>query len=137
MSKYVAGKFADELIMAARVLLMLLFLLFGWQKITSYTHTAALMAQLGAPLPTVSAAIAIVMELFVGIAILVGFLVRPLAILLLAYTLGTAIIGHHYWNMSGEARFENMINFYKNVAICRGLLLLWVTGAGRYALDKR
>ena len=35
MSKYGADKFADELIMAARVLLMLLFLLFGWQKITA------------------------------------------------------------------------------------------------------
>jgi putative oxidoreductase len=31
----------------------------------------------------------------------------------------------------------NMINFYKNLAIIGGLLLLCVTGPGRYSLDRR
>lgn len=135
MSQHGADKFADELILAARVLLMLLFLLFGWQKITGYSQTAAYMAHVGAPLPTVSAVIAIVMEFFVGMAILLGFFVRPLAILLLAYTFGTAIIAHHYWTMSGVDRYANMINFYKNISIMGGLLLLYVTGAGKYSID--
>jgi putative oxidoreductase len=30
-----------------------------------------------------------------------------------------------------------MINFYKNVSIMGGLLLLCVTGAGRYSVDRR
>ena len=93
------------------------------------------MAQVGAPLPTVSAVIAIVMEFFVGMAILLGFFVRPLAILLLAYTFGTTIIAHHYWTMSGADRYANMINFYKNISIMGGLLLLYVTGAGKYSID--
>jgi len=32
---------------------------------------------------------------------------------------------------------ENMINFYKNVSIVGGLLLLSVTGAGKYSIDRR
>ena len=58
-------------------------------------------------------------------------------LLLMIYTLGTAIIGHHYWNMAGMAQFENMINFYKNVSIMGGLLLLYVTGAGKYSVDAK
>jgi putative oxidoreductase len=30
-----------------------------------------------------------------------------------------------------------MINFYKNVSIAGGLLLLVIAGPGRYSLDKR
>ncbi|MDO1767563.1 DoxX family protein, partial [Escherichia coli] len=53
------------------------------------------------------------------------------------YTLGTAIIGYHFWNMTGAAQYENMINFYKNISIMGGLLLLCVTGAGKYSIDSR
>ena len=68
--------------------------------------------------------IAVVMELGVGIALVVGFYTRPLAVLLALYTLGTAIIGHHFWNMTGAEQYANMINFYKNISIMGGLLLL-------------
>ena len=39
--------------------------------------------------------------------------------------------------MEGAARYANAINFYKNVGIIGGFLLLYVTGAGRYSLDAR
>ena len=38
--------------------------------------------------------------------------------------------------MTGMARFEGEINFYKNVSIIGGLLVLYVVGAGRYAIDS-
>jgi putative oxidoreductase len=38
--------------------------------------------------------------------------------------------------MTGDARIANMINFYKNVSITGGFLLLCVTGAGRYSIDR-
>jgi putative oxidoreductase len=58
------------------------------------------MATEGAPLPTISAIIAIVMEFFVGLALVIGFFTRPLAFLFALYTLRTALIGHHYWTIS-------------------------------------
>jgi putative oxidoreductase len=127
----------DELILIARVLLMSLFLIFGWSKLTGFSGTVGYMATEGAPFPTLSAIIAIVMEFFVGIAILIGFYTRPLALLFALYTLGTALIGHHFWTMSGDAYVTNMINFYKNMSIMGGLLLLCVTGAGKYSIDRR
>jgi putative oxidoreductase len=95
------------------------------------------MTSVGAPAPMLSAVVAVVMEFVVGIAIVVGFYTRPLALLLALYTLGTAFIGHHYWTMTGTAQYANMINFYKNVSIMGGLLLLAATGPGRYSLDRK
>ena len=127
----------DGVILLARILLMILFIPFGWEKMIHFSGTEALMAQLGLPLPLLAAIIAVVMELPVGIAIAVGIYTGRLAVLLAIYTLAAGFIGHHYWTMAGAERMANMINFYKNIAICGGLLLLWVTGAGKYSLDKR
>ena len=127
----------DELILIARVLLMVLFVIFGWSKLTGFSGTVGYMAAQGVPLPEVSAVIAVVAEFFLGIAIVIGFYTRPVALLLAVYTLATAMIGHHYWTMVDGARMENMINFYKNVSIVGGLLLLSVTGAGKYSIDRR
>jgi putative oxidoreductase len=127
----------DTVILVARILLMVLFVMFGWSKLTGFSGTVAYMTSTGAPAPGLSAAIAVVMELVVGIALLVGFYTRPLALLLALYTLGTAIIGHHYWNMTGAVQYDNMIHFYKNISIMGGLLLLCVTGAGKYSIDRR
>ncbi|BCQ28891.1 DoxX family protein (plasmid) [Caballeronia sp. NK8] len=127
----------DALLLLARVLLMALFVLFGWPKLTGFSGTVGYMTSVGAPAPMLSAVVAVVMEFVVGIAIIVGFYTRPLALLLGLYTLGTAFIGHHYWTMTGTAQYANMINFYKNVSIMGGLLLLAATGPGRYSLDRK
>jgi putative oxidoreductase len=127
----------DELILVSRILLMVLFVLFGWSKLTGFSGTVAYMTQTGAPMPEVSAIIAVVMEFVVGVAIVVGFYTRPLAVILALYTFGTALIAHHYWTMSGMEQYVNMINFYKNVSIIGGLLLLSVTGPGKYSIDRK
>ncbi|HST27587.1 MAG TPA: DoxX family protein [Rudaea sp.] len=127
----------DEVLLLARVLLVILYVLFGFYKLTGFSGTVAEMQSVGLPLPTVTAAIVVVLEFFVGLAILLGFYTRPLALLLAAYTLGTAFIGHHYWTMSGDAQMANMINFYKNVSIMGGFLLLCIAGPGRYSIDRK
>jgi len=127
----------NELLLIARILLMILFVISGWGKLTDFTSIAAYMASLGVPLPTAAAGIAVVMELFVGGALVVGFYTRPLALLLALFVLGTALIGHHYWTMMGPERAANMVQFYKNISIMGGLLLLSMTGGGRYSLDRK
>jgi putative oxidoreductase len=39
--------------------------------------------------------------------------------------------------MAGADRMANMINFYKNLSIAGGLLLLCLTGPGKYSVDRR
>jgi putative oxidoreductase len=125
----------DELILAARLLLATLFLIFGWRKLRDYSGTVKQIVQLGAPMPALAAAIAIFMELPVAFAVAVGAFARTSALLLLLYTFGTALIGHRYWTSAGADRVDNMDGFYKNLSIMGGLLLLYVTGAGKYSID--
>jgi len=126
----------DVLLLLARILLVILFIMFGWKKIVDFPGTIAFMGSEGAPAPIISAAISVVMELFVGVAILVGFQTRALALLLALYTIGTGIIGHHYWTMTGGEQINNMIHFYKNIAIAGGLLALCAAGPGRFSIDR-
>lgn len=128
-------KIKDPLILLARLLMVVLFVVFGWQKLTGYGGTIGYFTQAGVPLPSLAAPIAVIMELGVGIAIALGLLTRPLAILLALYTLATAIIGHHFWTMSGADQLEAEINFLKNLSIISGLFLLFITGPGRFSLD--
>ena len=125
----------DAFILVARILLMVLFVMFGWSKLTGFSGTVAYMTSTGAPAPELSAVIAVVMELVVGIALVVGFYTRPLALLLAIYTLGAAIIGHHYWNMTGAMQYDNMIHFYKNMAMAGGFCYVVAFGAGKLSVD--
>ena|SRR5579862_5951688 len=131
-----AERFADVALLAGRILLVVLFVIFGWEKLVGFNGTIAYFSAEGVPLPFVAAIVAIIAEFFVGLAIALGFLTRPLALLLAIYTLGTAILGHPFWHMSDGARLVNEINFFKNVSIIGGCLLLYVAGPGRYALDQ-
>jgi putative oxidoreductase len=125
----------DELILAARLLLATLFLIFGWRKLTDFSGTVSQMAQLGVPVPVLAAAVATFMELPVAFAVAVGAFTRASALLMFFYTLGTALIGHRYWTITGADRVDSMDGFYKNLAIMGGFLLLYMTGAGKYSID--
>lgn len=134
-NRFGADRARDGLLLIGRILLMLLFVIFGWEKLIGFAGTVGYFAHMGLPEPTVAAVIAVVMEFFVGVAITAGIFTRPLAILIAIYTVATALIGHHFWTMSGMPRVENEINFFKNMSITGGLILLYVTGAGRYSVD--
>ena len=121
----------DELILAARLLLATLFLIFGWRKLRDYSGTVSQMVQLGVPMPVLAAAVATFMELPVAFAVAVGAFTRPSALLLVLYTLGTALIGHRYWTMTGADQVASMDGFYKNLSIMGGFLLLYIHRRGK------
>jgi putative oxidoreductase len=125
----------DEIILAARLFLAALFLIFGWRKLRDYSGTVSQMVQDGVPTPVLAAVVAIFMELPVAFAVAVGAFTRPSAVLLVLYTLGTSLIEHHYWTMTGADQFASMEAFYKNLSIMGGFLLLYITGAGKYSID--
>jgi putative oxidoreductase len=130
-----ANDSTDGVILVARLLLAALFLIFGWRKLVDYSGTVSRMVQDGAPLPALSAVIAIFMELPVASAVAVGAFTRPSAALLALYTLGTALIAHRYWTVPGANKVDSMEGFYKNLSVVGGFLLLYITGAGRYSID--
>jgi putative oxidoreductase len=125
----------DELILAARLLLAALFLIFGWRKLRDFSGTVSQMEQLGVPTPVLAAAVATFMELPVAFAVAIGLLTRLSAALMFFYTLGTALIGHRYWTLTDAERVDAMDSFYKNLSIMGGFLLLYAAGGGKYSVD--
>ncbi|HAV1627494.1 TPA: DoxX family protein [Enterobacter hormaechei subsp. steigerwaltii] len=131
------GSSRSFLLLIARIAIVVLFIIFGYPKLTGFSGTVQYMTSLGAPMPMLAAIIAVVMEVPAAILIVLGFFTRPLAVIFVFYTLGTAVIGHHYWDMTGDAVLPNMINFYKNVSIAGGFILMAITGPGAISLDRR
>jgi putative oxidoreductase len=125
----------DEVILAARLLLATLFLIFGWRKLRDISGTVSQMVQDGVPTPVLATAVAIFMELPVAFAVVVGAFTRPSAVLMVLYTLGTSLIEHRYWATTGADQLDRMESFYKNLGIMGGFLLLYITGAGKYSID--
>jgi putative oxidoreductase len=127
--------FDDEVILAARLLLATLFLIFGWRKLRDISGTVSQMVQEIGPMPILATAVSIFMELPVAFAVAVGAFTRAAALLLALYTLGTALIGHHYWTVKGAGYVDSLEGFYKDLSIMGGLLLLSITGGGKYSID--
>ena len=120
------GQSRHLLLLIGRIALVVLFIIFGYPKLTGFSGTVQYMTSLGTPMPMLAAIIAVVMEVPAAILIVLGF-----------FTLGTAVIGHHYWDMTGDAVLPNMINFYKNVSIAGAFILLAIVGPGAISLDRR
>lgn len=70
-----------------------------------------------------------------ALAIAIGVLTRPAALLGALYTLGTARIGRVLRAEEGAARYGDATNFYKHISMMGGVLLVYVAGPERYPLD--
>ena len=125
----------DGIILAGRLFLAALFLIFGWRKLRDYSGAVSQMVRDGLPLPRLAAAASIFMELPVAFAVAVGAFTRIAAVLFAFYTMGTSLAEHRYWSAKGPEQVDKMDAFYKNLSIIGGFLLLYVTGAGKYSLD--
>ncbi len=125
----------EAVILVARLFLAALFLIFGWRKVRDYSGTVSQMARDRLPMPALAAAVAIFMELPVACAVAVGAVTRPSAGLLALYTLGTSLFEHRFWAATGPDRLDSMENFFKNLSIVGGFLLLCIAGAGKYSID--
>jgi putative oxidoreductase len=124
------------IIFIARIALAVLFLWSGVMKLLGYAGFVGYLHSKGVPFVQIAAPIATAIEALGGVLLIVGFKVRPLALLLAVYTVATAVLGHDFWNVVDPALQRDMvIHFWKNIGIAGGFLLLFVTGAGRLSVD--
>jgi putative oxidoreductase len=130
-----ASALNDEIILAARLFLATLFLIFGVRKLRDISGTVSQMVQDAVPTPVSATAVAIFMELPVAFAVAVGAFTRLAAVLMALYTMGTSLIEHRYWTKADATYVDSMESFYKNLSIIGGFLLLYVTGAGHFSVD--
>lgn len=124
-----SNKLENIALLAARILMPILFITAGWGKITGYAGTQQYMEAMGVPgalLP-----LTILLELGGGLAILFGFLTRTTALFTAGFTLLTAFLFH-----SNFADGVNQLMFMKNLTIAGGYLVLAVAGPGAFSIDR-
>ena len=113
-----------------RALVGVLFLVSGIMKIGRFAGTAAALAGKGVPLPEVAIALAIVLEIVGGLALVFGWRSREAALALALFCIPATVLFHAFWAVDAAA-FGNQLNhFLKNVAIF-GALLTIAAGADR------
>src|ERR1700722_3490154 len=136
---------SDIAIFASRILMSAVFIVYGTLKfmdvssIINSPGTKRFMDLIasGAPAPAWLGYLIAAIELFGGLAILIGLKTRWVACAFAVWVVIVTPLGHPFWTMEAAARAANQANFYKNLAIMAAYLLLAVTGAGRFSLDHR
>ncbi len=127
----------DGLALVGRLMIAALFIPAGIGKLTGFAGTVGYIASVGLPLPQVGAVIAILVELVLGIALVVGFKTRLVALVMAVFTVAAAVFFHNYWAMPPEKVMMMQIMFWKNIAIAGGLLAFTAFGPGRFSIDRR
>jgi putative oxidoreductase len=124
--------FQSAISAVGRVLLAHIFVISGVGKIANPAGTIGYIQSVGAPLPEVAYAIAVFVELVLGIALLVGFKARFAAAGIAVFTIAAAFLFHN--NFVDQMQ---QIMFLKNLTITGGLLLVVAFGAGGFSVDNR
>ena len=108
--------------------------LYIWDGVLQLRDPAGTMTyftSLHIPAPQITVWVSIAVHLLGGIGILLGFMTRWAAGLLILLCLGTAF-GIHL--LPGD--MENMTHFYKNLVMAGGFLYVIAYGPGAFALDN-
>jgi len=120
------------IVLAARVLLAVIFIVAGFGKLADPSGTTGYFASLGIPLAGLSTWIVMLVEILGGLAILTGFFTRPAAYVLALFCIATGFIAH--FDPADQMQF---VSFLKNLAIAGGFLVLAVHGPGSISVDAR
>jgi putative oxidoreductase len=117
---------------AGRLMIGLPFAMSGLGKLAATGPTAQMIRAAGLPMPGLALAIAILVELGGGLALVAGFRTRIVATALALFSFATALAFH-----SNFADQNQMIHFLKNVMMAGGLLQIAAFGAGALSIDNR
>jgi len=121
--------------LVGRILLALIFVLGGYNKLGTTAATATYMAGHGIPLSGILVYGVIVVELVGGLMLMAGLYARWVAGVLFLYTLALALIFHAYWAApAAQIRTQHGF-FFEHLSMMGGMLMIVALGAGPLSLD--
>jgi putative oxidoreductase len=109
-----------------RLLIPLIFIRAGINKLGAIAATSATMGSHGIPYPDILVWGAIVLELGGGLMLMAGFYARWVALALFFYTLSLALIFHAYWACTRSGSPDRRLILFRSPV-----------NDGRYALRRR
>jgi putative oxidoreductase len=122
--------------LAGRVLLAVIFVLSGFNKIGGFAGTAGYMTSMGLPFASFLLVLTIAMELGGGLLLIAGWQTRWVALAFFLFLIPVTLVFHTASHNPAEAQ-NQMIHFLKNVSIMGGMLHVVAYGAGAWSLDGR
>lgn len=123
--------------LAGRILLALIFVMAGWNKIGGFEQTAGYMTNKGIPMVNILLALTIIIELGAGLMVLLGVYARWGAAVLFGFTLIATFIFHNFWAITdAQQAYMQSLMFMKNLAIMGGLLYVVAHGSGAFSIKN-
>ncbi len=119
-----------SLLLAARILLGLLFIAAGLGKLGNVEGFGAFMATGG--IPAILAWPVVLFEILAGLALIAGLQTRLVALALAAFCVASGFLYH--FDLGDQNQVTQLL---KNLGLAGGYLALWVTGAGAWSLDAK
>ena len=113
-----------------RIFLSTIFLIEGANKIFNYEETIQYMENFG--VPGYLAIPAIILEILFPLLLIIGYQTKIAALVMMIFTIVVAIIFHT--NFDDQMQF---INFFKDIAIAGGFIIIFVNGAGKFSVDYK
>ena len=130
----IAVMWQDFLLLVGRVLVGLVFVIYGWDHIVDIPKWAATFPNRG--LAPWMAYVAAPAEVLGGLFLIFGFATRYTVLVLLFFMIVAAFSSHAFWSVPPAQRGNQGAHFWKNITIMGGLVILFVTAGGRASLDQ-
>ena len=109
---------------AGRVLVGVLFLWAGIDKVLGWQGALQEVVAGGLPAPTMMLALTVLLQVAGGAAIIAGRWLAPSCWALAGFTLLATVLYHGFWHATGAARHAALIPFMEHVCIVGGLLVV-------------
>lgn len=131
-------KLHEFLHLVGRILYGGFFVYNGLNHFLNLSMLAGYAQSKGVPMPQIAVIVSGLLMLAGGAMILLGWKVQLGAWCITLFLLPTSFIMHNFWTVAdAQMRMMEMINFSKNMALMGAALIMLVSGAWPYAVEKK
>ncbi|WP_296947559.1 DoxX family protein [uncultured Massilia sp.] len=109
---------------AGRLMVGVLFVWAGIDKIQGWSGALQEVAGGGLPFPALTLGLTILLQVAAGAAVMLGRWLRPACWALAAFTALATVLYHGFWHAAGAARHAELITFMEHVCMVGGLLVV-------------
>lgn len=127
----------DKVLLAARLLVVPLFIYSGIGKILAFGVTASRLPGGEGGFGSFLAAGSIVVELGCSLALILGIWSRYAALILIAFTIAATLMFHNFWASPAAQVTAQTINFLKNMGLIGLFAMIATFGPGAYSVGKK
>jgi putative oxidoreductase len=120
-----------------RLLLALIFIGSGIDKVMHPAGTLAYMNSGGLPFPQLLLGLSVLVELGAGAALVLGWKARWAAAALFLWMIPVTAVFHNPWAGDPSQAQVQMVHLMKNLSIMGGLLLALALGPGGWSVDRK